>query len=197
MTDPPIAEPCNSETDRQVGQNEPVLSPFNAKYDGDAIASWRLNLGKIRRDFEVRCSNFVGPSLSFRSQTGLTMKTDADVSNVHHEASSSHVNAHNPSYDASSASLVVPDARHDVSNANTVKPDVQVRGNKADEFVEQFFKDLFKIIRYDLSKKIELFMVDILNAIVDESRTTPPLSSQHSCPSLWTRTSSVLLLTRT
>lgn len=46
---------------------------------------------------------------------------------------------------------------------------------KADELVEQFFKDFFKIIRYDLSKKIELFMVDILNAIVDESHTIPPV----------------------
>lgn len=44
---------------------------------------------------------------------------------------------------------------------------------KADELIEQFFKDCFKIIRYDLSKKIELFMVDILNAIIDESHTIP------------------------
>lgn len=44
---------------------------------------------------------------------------------------------------------------------------------KADELVEQFFKDCFKIIRYDLSKKIELFLVDILNAIIDESHTIP------------------------
>lgn len=44
---------------------------------------------------------------------------------------------------------------------------------KADELVEQFFKDFFKIVRYDLSKKIELFMVDILNAIIDESHTIP------------------------
>ena len=44
---------------------------------------------------------------------------------------------------------------------------------KADELIEQFFKDCFKIIRYDLSKKIELFLVDILNAIIDESPTIP------------------------
>ncbi|KAF9652585.1 ARM repeat-containing protein [Thelephora ganbajun] len=44
---------------------------------------------------------------------------------------------------------------------------------KSDELIEQFFKDCFKIVRYDLSKKIELFMVDILNAIIDESHTIP------------------------
>ena len=44
---------------------------------------------------------------------------------------------------------------------------------KSDELIEQFFKDCFKIIRYDLSKKIELFMVDILNDIVDEAHTIP------------------------
>ena len=44
---------------------------------------------------------------------------------------------------------------------------------KSDELVEQFFKDCFKIVRYDLSKKIELFMVDILNVIIDESHTIP------------------------
>ena len=60
-----------------------------------------------------------------RSQVGLATNTDAGVSNVHHETSSSHVNAHNPGYDASSSSLVVPDPRHNV----TVKPDVQVRGD--------------------------------------------------------------------
>jgi len=46
---------------------------------------------------------------------------------------------------------------------------------KSDELIEQFFKDCFKIVRYDLSKKIELFMVDILNSIVDESHTIPPV----------------------
>ena len=46
---------------------------------------------------------------------------------------------------------------------------------KADELIEQFFKDCFKIVRYDLSKKIELFMVDILNVIIDESHTIPPV----------------------
>ena len=45
---------------------------------------------------------------------------------------------------------------------------------KAEELIEQFFKDCFKIIRYDLSKKIELFMVDILNSIVDEAHAIPP-----------------------
>ena len=44
---------------------------------------------------------------------------------------------------------------------------------KSDELIEEFFKDFFKIVRYDLSKKIELFMVDILNVIVDESQTIP------------------------
>lgn len=44
---------------------------------------------------------------------------------------------------------------------------------KSDELVEQFFKDFFKIIRYDVSKKIELFMVDILNIIIDEAPTIP------------------------
>ena len=59
------------------------------------------------------------------------MRTDAGVSSVHRDASSSHVNAHDPGYGASSAGLVVPDVRHDVPNANTVKPDVQVQGNLA------------------------------------------------------------------
>ena len=44
---------------------------------------------------------------------------------------------------------------------------------KCDELIEEFFKDFFKIVRYDLSKKIELFMVDILNVILDESQTIP------------------------
>ena len=44
---------------------------------------------------------------------------------------------------------------------------------KSDELIEQFFKDCFKIVRCDLSKKIELFMVDILTVIIDESLTIP------------------------
>jgi sister-chromatid-cohesion protein PDS5 len=44
---------------------------------------------------------------------------------------------------------------------------------KSDELIEQFFKDCFKIVRYDLSKKIELFMVDMLNVLIDESQTIP------------------------
>ena len=67
-----------------------------------------------------------------RSQVGLATETNRGVSNVHHETSSSHVNAQNPSYNTSSPGLVVPNARHSVSNANTVKPDVHVQGNLTD-----------------------------------------------------------------
>jgi sister-chromatid-cohesion protein PDS5 len=57
---------------------------------------------------------------------------------------------------------------------STVKSTALICGTpKPDELIEQFFKDCFKIVRYDLSKKIELFMVDILNVIVDESPTIP------------------------
>jgi len=44
---------------------------------------------------------------------------------------------------------------------------------KSEELIEQFFKDCFKIVRYDLSKKVELFIVDILTVIIDEARTIP------------------------
>ena len=37
------------------GKRSPFSRRFNAKYDDDAIAGWRLDLDKIRRDFDVRC----------------------------------------------------------------------------------------------------------------------------------------------
>ena len=46
---------------------------------------------------------------------------------------------------------------------------------KSDELIEQFFKDCFKIVRCDLSKKIELFVADILIVIIDEAHTIPPV----------------------
>ena len=113
------------------GKRSPFSRRFNAKYDDDAIANWRLDLDKICRDLDVRCFTFLGPLLSSCSQTGLATRTDAGVSHLRHEASNSHVNAHNPGYDTSSSSLIVPDPRHNVSNANAVKPDVHVQGDPA------------------------------------------------------------------
>ena len=101
------------------GKRSPFSRRFNAKYDDDVIVNWRLDLDKIRRGFDVRCFTFIGPLLSSCSQTSLATRVDAGASNVHHEASSSHVNAHNPGYDTSSPSSLVPDPRHNVSNANT------------------------------------------------------------------------------
>ena len=97
-----------------------------------------------------------------RSQVGLATKTNRGVSNVRHETSCSHVNAHNPSYDASSPSLVVPNARHNVSNANTVKPDVHVQGDLADTHT------VSSHIHPDLSKNQN---ADVQNRAVSTPRT--------------------------
>ena len=147
------------------GKRSPFSRRFNEKYDEDAIADWRLDLGRIRRDFEVRFFTFVGQLLSFRSQTGLAAKTDAGISNVHQESSSSHVDAHNPSHDASSPSLVVPGGRHDVSNANTVKPNVQVQGDLANT------RTVSSRIHPDVSKNKN---ADVRNRAVSAPRVPAP-----------------------
>ena len=148
------------------GKRNPFSRRFNAKYDEDVIAGWRSNLGRIRRDFEVRFFTFVGQLLSFRSQTGLAVKTDGGISNVHQESSSSHVDAHNPSHDiASSPSLVVPGGRHDVSNANTVKPNVQVQGDLANT------RTVSSRIHPDVSKNKN---ADVRNRAVSAPRVPTP-----------------------
>jgi sister-chromatid-cohesion protein PDS5 len=64
---------------------------------------------------------------------------------------------------------------HLLESLSTVKSVVLVCDlPKSDELVDQFFKDFFKMVRYDLSKKIELFMADILVAIIDECQSVPP-----------------------
>jgi sister-chromatid-cohesion protein PDS5 len=63
---------------------------------------------------------------------------------------------------------------HLLESLSTVKSVVLVCDlPKSDDLVEQFFKDFFKLVRFDLSKKIELFMADILVAIVDECQSIP------------------------
>lgn len=63
---------------------------------------------------------------------------------------------------------------HLLESLSTVKSVVLVCDlPKSDDLVEKFFNDFFKVVRYDLSKKIELFMADILIAIVDECQSVP------------------------
>ena len=98
------------------------------------------------------------------SQVGLATKTNRGVSNVHHENSSSHVNAHNPSYDTSSPSLVALNARHNVSNANIVKPDVHVQGDLANT------RTVSSHIHPDVSKNQN---ADVQNRAVSTPRNPP------------------------
>ena len=43
----------------------------------------------------------------------------------------------------------------------------------SDELIHEIFKDLFTIVKRNFTKKIELFMADILVEVIDESNSLP------------------------
>lgn len=63
---------------------------------------------------------------------------------------------------------------HLLSSLSTVKSVVLVCDlPTADELMAEIFRDLFNLIRRDLPKKIEMFIVDILVALIDECQILP------------------------
>lgn len=63
---------------------------------------------------------------------------------------------------------------HLLESLSTVKSVVLVCDfPSADEILQEIFRDLFTVVKRDLTKKVELFMADILVALIDESNSLP------------------------
>ncbi|KII91267.1 hypothetical protein PLICRDRAFT_105332 [Plicaturopsis crispa FD-325 SS-3] len=64
---------------------------------------------------------------------------------------------------------------HLLESLSTVKSVVLVCDlPNADELMVDIFRDFFSLVRRDLAKKIEMFMADILIALIDECQALPP-----------------------
>jgi sister chromatid cohesion protein PDS5 len=64
---------------------------------------------------------------------------------------------------------------HLLESLSTVKSVVLVCDlPNADELMVDIFRDFFGLVRRDLAKKIEMFMADILVALIDECQALPP-----------------------
>ena len=64
---------------------------------------------------------------------------------------------------------------HLLESLSTVKSVVLVCDlPNADELMVDIFRDFFGLVRRDLAKKIEMFMADILVALIDECHSLPP-----------------------
>ncbi|KAF9255405.1 hypothetical protein L218DRAFT_884207 [Marasmius fiardii PR-910] len=64
---------------------------------------------------------------------------------------------------------------HLLESLSTVKSVVLVCDlPNAEELMEEIFRDFFALVRNNFAKKIELFMSDILVAIIDEAQSVPP-----------------------
>jgi len=65
---------------------------------------------------------------------------------------------------------------HLLESLATVKSVVLVcdlPSSEADELLHEIFKDLFTIVKRDISKKVEMYMANILAALIDESNSLP------------------------
>jgi sister-chromatid-cohesion protein PDS5 len=63
---------------------------------------------------------------------------------------------------------------HLLESLSTVKSVVLVCDlPSADELMAEIFRDFFALVRRDLAKKVELFLADILVALIDESQALP------------------------
>ena len=63
---------------------------------------------------------------------------------------------------------------HLIESLSTVKSVVLVCDlPSSDELIHEIFKDLFTIVKRNFTKKIELFMADILVELIDESNSLP------------------------
>jgi sister-chromatid-cohesion protein PDS5 len=63
---------------------------------------------------------------------------------------------------------------HLLESLSTVKSVVLVCDlQNADELMVEIFRDFFTLVRRDLPKKIEMFLADILIALIDECQTLP------------------------
>ena len=119
---------------KQGKQNE-VSQRFDKKYDNEAIASWKLDLDRILRDFNVRSITSVWSPLTLLFQTGF--ETHVTESEIHHAAAATHAIVSHVHHDASDASDIVPDPSHGVSNTHVASDihldKLKIRGDPDDQ----------------------------------------------------------------
>ncbi|KAF9559464.1 hypothetical protein CPC08DRAFT_763333 [Agrocybe pediades] len=60
-----------------------------------------------------------------------------------------------------------------LANVKSVVLVCDLPSTEADELLHEIFKDLFTIVKRDISKKVELYMASILSALIDESNSLP------------------------
>ena len=72
------------------GKRNTVSRLLHSKNDKDVIATWKLDLDRILRVFNVYSLPSVRSSLTIRGQTELVMNTHGIVSDVHHGVVGTH-----------------------------------------------------------------------------------------------------------
>jgi len=68
------------------GKRSAISRRYHANDDEEAIATWKLNLGRIRRVFNVRFITSVRRSLTFRLQAELKVNARATGSGTHQDS---------------------------------------------------------------------------------------------------------------
>ena len=84
--------------------------------DNEEIASWKLDLDRITRDFNVRSITSVWSPLTLLFQTEF--ETHVTESEIHHAVANTHTIVSHVHHDNSDASNTVPDPSHGVSNTH-------------------------------------------------------------------------------
>jgi len=107
------------------GKRNAISRRYHAKDDEEAIATWRLELNRIRRVFNVCSVTPVWPSLTTRFQTELEIDTRATGSGTHQDAPNKHTIVSNVHRNVTNAETIVSDVRSDVANTRTTSSDIQ------------------------------------------------------------------------
>ena len=98
------------------GKQNAISQRFDEKHDNEAIASWKLDLDRITRDFNVRSITSVLSPLTLLFQTEF--ETHVTESEVHHAVVATHAIVSHVDHDNSDANNIVLDSSDGVSNAH-------------------------------------------------------------------------------
>ena len=106
------------------GRRNVISRHYHAKDDKEAIATWRLDLNRVRRVFNVRSTISVWPLLTFHFQTELRIDTRATGSDAHQDATNEHTVISNIHHNVANVETTVSGVRHDVSNTQPIVSDL-------------------------------------------------------------------------
>jgi len=113
------------------GRRNVISRHYHAKDDKEAIATWRLDLNRVLRVFNVRSAISVWPLLITRFQTELGIATRATGSDARQDAANKHTVASDVHHDVTNVETVVSDVRSHVTNTHTAASDIHRSGLKS------------------------------------------------------------------